>query len=238
MSGHSKWAKVKRQKGVADVKRSKIFTKLGNEITVAAREGGGGDPSMNFKLRIAIDRARAENLPKENIERAIKRGIGEGEGGPIEEVVYEGFGPENTAVLVKALTDNRNRTVAEIKQVFNKYDGSLAGSNAVMWMFKKQGVIRIKDRKLADVELELIEAGAEDIKQEDGEIIVYTKVENLQKVKMALEKRDFVISDTDIEYIPKEFKKNNESAQEKLEIFFDALDDLDDVVDIYTNIDI
>ncbi|MEA3272210.1 MAG: YebC/PmpR family DNA-binding transcriptional regulator [Patescibacteria group bacterium] len=238
MSGHSKWAKVKRQKGVADAKRGKVFTKLGNEISIAAREGGGGDPATNFKLRLTIDRARALNVPKENIERAIKRGTGEGGGGPIEEVIYEGFGVENIAVLVKALTDNRNRTVAEVKQIFNKHNGSLAGSNAVMWMFEKRGTIRISGKKLEDVELELIEAGAEDIKAEDDEIVVYTKVEDLQKVKVELDKREFDISDTDIEYVPKEFKKVNEATQGKLEKFFDALDDLDDVSDIYTNVEI
>ncbi|NQU83890.1 MAG: YebC/PmpR family DNA-binding transcriptional regulator, partial [Parcubacteria group bacterium] len=152
MSGHSKWATTKRKKEVVDKKRSKVFTKLANEITIAAREGGGGDLSSNFKLRITVDRAKSENLPKENIERAIKRGTGEGEGGPIEEVIYEGFGPENTAVLVKALTDNRNRTVAEVKQVFNKFRGTMAGSNAVMWMFDKLGSIRVSGKKLEDLE--------------------------------------------------------------------------------------
>lgn len=236
MSGHSKWATTKRRKETVDKKRSKIFTKLANEISVAAREGGGSDSASNFKLRIAIDKARVENLPKENIERAIRRGAGEGEGGPIEEVIYEGFGPENTPILIKTLTDNKNRTVSEIKQVFNKYGGSLVGSNAVMWMFEKQGAIRIKNKKLEDVELELIEAGVEDIKKEDGGMVVYTKPEDLQKVKTELENKNFEISDTGIEYVAKDEKQIDELMKEKLINFFDALDDLDDVSDIYTNI--
>lgn len=237
MSGHSKWATTKRRKELIDKKRSKIFTKLANEISVAAREGGG-DLATNFKLRLAVDRARNENVPKDNVERAIKRGTGEGGGGPIEEVIYEGFAPGNNPVIVKALTDNRNRTVAEVKQVFNKFGGTLGSSGAVMWMFEKLGSIIIKDKKLEDIELQLIEAGAEDIRQEEDEIVVYTKVEDLQKVKNSIEEVGISISDTDVEYVAKEKKKISDDEVEKIENFFDALDDLDDVGDIYTNLEI
>ncbi len=236
MSGHSKWATTKRAKEAVDKKRGKIFTKLTNEIIIAAREGG--DPTMNFKLRVAMDRARAANVPKENIERAIKRGTGEDGGAVVEELIYEGFGPAGAAVIIKSLTDNKNRSASEIKHVFTKHGGSVAGSGAVMWMFLKRGAIRIPKQPLADIELQLIEAGAEDIREEEENIVIYTKVEDLQKTKTALEKSGFTISDTDIEFAPKESKKiTDESEKEKLENFFNDLDDLDDVSDFYTNVE-
>ncbi len=145
MSGHSKWAQIKRKKGVADVKRGAAFTRLGREISIAAREGGG-DPSANFTLRLAIEKARGQNMPKENIERAIKRGTGElSEGGQLEEMMYEGYGPGGTAVLVQILTDNRNRAAAEVRHMFTRGGGNLAAANAVAWMFDKKGVITLEN---------------------------------------------------------------------------------------------
>lgn len=235
MSGHSKWATTKRAKEAVDKKRGKIFTKIANEIIIAAREGG--DPTMNFKLRVAIDKARDANMPKENIERAIKRGIGEGDGAAIEELIYEGFGPAGAAVIVKSLTDNRNRSASEIKHIFSKYDGSIAVSGAVMWMFEKRGAIRIPKQPLTDIELQLIEVGAEDIREEEENIVIYTKIEDLQKTKDAIEKFGFQILNTDIEFAPKEAKKvESEEDKNKLENFFNDLDDLDDVSDFYTNL--
>jgi YebC/PmpR family DNA-binding regulatory protein len=236
MSGHSKWATTKRAKEAVDKKRGKIFTKLANEIIIAAREGG--DPTMNFKLRVAIDRARAANVPRENIDRAIKRGTGEDSGAAVEELVYEGFGPAGSAVIVKSLTDNKNRSASEIKHVFTEHGGSIAGTGAVMWMFLKRGAIRIPKQPLANIEMQLIEAGAEDIREEEDNIVIYTKVEDLQKTKDALEKSGFAVSDTDIEFVPKESKKiTDESEKEKLENFFGDLDDMDDVGDFYTNVE-
>lgn len=236
MSGHSKWATTKRAKGAIDKKRGKIFTKITNEIIIAAREGG--DPAMNFKLRVSMDRARDVNMPKENIERAIKRGTGESGGAAVEELVYEGFGPAGAAVIVKSLTDNKNRSASEIKHIFIKHGGSIAGSGAVMWMFEKRGAIRIPKQPLRDIELQLIEAGAEDIREEEENIVIYTKVGDLQKTKDALEKSRFKISDTSIEFVPKETKKvESEEDKNKLENFFSDLDDLDDVADFYTNVE-
>lgn len=237
MSGHSKWATTKRAKGVVDKKRGKIFTKLANEIIIAAREGG--DPVINFKLRVAMDRARVANVPRENIDRAIKRGTGEDGGATVEELVYEGFGPAGSAVIVKSLTDNKNRSVSEIKHVFTKHGGSVAGSGSVIWMFEKRGAIKIPKQLLADIEMQLIEAGAEDIREEEENIVIYTKMEDLQKTKTALEKAGFTVSDTDIEFVAKESKKiTDASEKEALENFFGDLDDLDDVGDFYTNVEI
>ncbi|MBU4369471.1 YebC/PmpR family DNA-binding transcriptional regulator, partial [Patescibacteria group bacterium] len=169
MSGHSKWSKLKHSKGALDAKRGTMFTKLGNVITIAAREGGG-DLDSNFKLRLAIENAKKANLPKDNIERAIKRGTGELAGGQIEEVIYEAFGPDKTSFIVEALTDNKNRTVASLRRIFNKHGGSLAGQNSVCWMFEKRGILRITDcrLKIDDLEkfqLEAIDLGVEDIKK-------------------------------------------------------------------------
>src|SRR5512136_91753 len=160
MSGHSKWAQIKRKKGVADVKKGAMFTRLGREIALAAREGGG-DPNANFALRLAVDKARSSNMPKENIERAIKRGTGElNEGGQLEDIMYEGYGPGGSALLVQVLTDNRNRAASEVRHMFTHGGGNLAASNAVAWMFEKRGVITIENVKNADeLELELIDAG-------------------------------------------------------------------------------
>ena len=250
MSGHSKWATTKHKKAAVDEKRAKVFSKLSKEISVAARQGG--DPDFNFQLRLAIDRAKAENMPKDNIDRAIAKGAGGGEGGELKEIVYEGFGPAGTAVIVIALTDNLNRTASEIKHIFSKNGGSLAGPGAVMWQFEKLGVIRFCSTPCnqggvsarggcalgagGGLELKLIEAGAEDIEHDEDEIIIYTKVENLKKVKDAVDKEGIKIESADIEYVPKEEKELNEGDEEKVERLLDALDDSDDVSDIFTNI--
>jgi len=236
MSGHSKWSTIKRQKATTDAKRGAIFTKLGNLITIAAREKGG-DPDVNFSLRMAMDKAKSANMPKDNIERAIKRGIGELEGGQIEELYYEGFGPAKSQVIVKALTDNKNRSASNIRHIFTKFGGSFG---AVMWNFEQKGVIRIlKDNfkiKSEEDELELIEAGAQDIKKEDEGVIVFTEIEDLQKLNNFLEKKSITSESAEIEYIAKEEIKAIEEEAEKLEKFTEALDDCEDVSDYYTNI--
>ncbi len=245
MSGHSKWAQIKRQKSVADQKRGNLFTKLARNITVAAREGGG-DPETNFKLRVAIDQAKAANMPKDNIERAIKRGTGELKGEAIEEIIYEGFGPANSAFIIEALTDNKNRAVAEIRHIFSKHGGSLGGQNSVMWQFERKGVIRIGNwesviRNLGfeadELELKLIELGADDIQEEEGDLVIYTKVEDFQKVKEALDKEGIKTDYASLEYIAKETKKiSDPQEKEQLQKFFSALEECDDVNEFYTNV--
>ena len=195
MSGHSKWAQIKRKKGVADVKKGAMFTRLGREIAIAAREGGG-DPDANFALRLAVDKARTSNMPKENIERAIKRGTGElNEGGQLEEVMYEGYGPGAAALLVQVLTDNRNRAASEVRHIFTRGGGNLAAANAVAWMFEKKGVITIEGVKNPDdLELELIDAGADDFKADGNVLEVYCAPEHLKALREALEKRKIPIT--------------------------------------------
>ena len=236
MSGHSKWSKIHRQKGVADNKRGALFTKLGKAISVAARLGGG-DPAMNFKLQLAIDQAKANNLPKDNIDRAIKRGTGELGGGTIEEVIYEGFGPGGVAIIVECLTDNKNRTVADIKHLFTKLGGNLGGQNSVAWMFELTGVIRL-NKMDENLELGLIEAGANDIFQEADGWTVITPPANLQGVKNFLKTAGVGVEYAEVEHAPKDKKTIDEQTKTKLEIFFEALDENQDVNNFYTNADL
>jgi YebC/PmpR family DNA-binding regulatory protein len=237
MSKHSKWAKVKHYKGAADAKRAAVFTRLARVITVAAREGGG-DPNFNFKLRSAIDQALAANLPKDNVDRAVKKGTGEIASDRIEEVVYEGYGPGGVAVIIEALTDNRNRTSANIKHVFSLHGGNRAGSGAVQWMFERQGVVRLKPGKDADDEaqLALIDAGASDIsKDEDGATVVACPPETLARVREAAEKLGFTVASAGFEWNAKETTAvADPAARETLEGMFEALDEDEDVGAIYS----
>jgi YebC/PmpR family DNA-binding regulatory protein len=240
MSGHSKWSTIKRTKGAADAKRSALFTKVSKLITIAARDKGG-DPETNFSLRLAIDKAKAANMPKDNIERSIKRGTGELEGGIIEELYYEGFGPAKVAVIVKCLTDNKNRSSSSIKHIFSKSGGAMGGPNSVSWQFDKKGVIRIENEKIADknmdeLELQIIDLGAQDMKKTDEALTIYTKIEDLQNVSKGLEAMDIKIEYAEIEYVPKETISISEDNNKKLEKFFDALDEDEDVDDYYTNL--
>jgi YebC/PmpR family DNA-binding regulatory protein len=238
MSKHSKWAKIKRQKGATDVKRAANFTKLARAVTVAAREGGG-DPNFNFKLRTAIDAALAGNMPKDNIDRAVKRGTGEGEGERIEEVTYEGFGPGGAAIMVTALTDSRNRTSSSLKHIFSVGGGNMGGAGAVQWMFEKKGIVRVEDVQSLpeDVELALIDAGAEDIRLEDGGAVVKTAVESLAKVKSAVEAAGLKPSYIGIEWLAKdEVEMADPAAKERLEGLIEELDADDDVDSVYTNV--
>ncbi len=238
MSGHSKWSKVKQKKGAIDAKRSANFTKLSKAITIAARDGGG-DPDMNFKLRMAIDRGRAGNLPKDKIEKAILRGTGEGDTGLIEEAVYEAYGPGGVGMLIECLTDNKNRTVAEVKHTVGKYNGSMAGPGSVMWMFDRKGVVRVDDAsKVPDrdtLELTLIDAGAEDIKDEDGSIVVVTDISDLQKVTEAMSLLEIKPDSAELEYLPKEPVDVEDNVADSVLKLCEALDENDDVNNIYTN---
>jgi YebC/PmpR family DNA-binding regulatory protein len=240
MSGHSKWATTKRAKFATDAKKAAIFTKLSRIITVAARDKGG-DQETNFSLRLAVEKAKGANMPKDNIERAIKRGTGELAGEAIEEVVYEGFGPAKIAVIVKVLTDNRNRASQNIKHLFSKAGGALGGPNSVSWQFEHKGIIRLTNEQLTgknldELELQIIDLGAQDIKKADDSLIIYTKTEDLHKVSKNLEGLGFKIEYAEMEYVPKETIKLSTEDQAKVERFFEALDEDEDVDDYYTNL--
>jgi len=237
MSGHSKWSTIKRAKGLKDAKRGAIFTKLGNLISIAAREKGG-DLDTNFSLRMAVDKAKGANMPKDNITRAIKRGTGELKGGHIEELTYEGLGPVKSQFILKILTDNKNRSASEIRHLFSKYGGSLS---SVLWNFSKKGIIRIDAKNIEKnswegLELELIDAGADDIIKEDEGITIYTLVEDLQKVKNFLENKNIKTESAEIEYIAKDEKKFEGESEEKIKKFIEELEDNGDVSDYYHNI--
>ncbi|MBU0531551.1 MAG: YebC/PmpR family DNA-binding transcriptional regulator [Candidatus Uhrbacteria bacterium] len=237
MSGHSKWHKIRQKKGATDAARAKVFTKLAKAVTIAARDGGG-DPGMNFKLRMAIDKAKAGNLPKDKIDAAITRGTGEGSGLVLEEVVYEAYGPGGVGMLIECLTDNTNRAVSEVKHILSKNGSSLAGQGSVMWMFDRKAVFRFGDPlKIGDrdaFELCVIDAGAEDIQEEDGELMVLADQSDFQKVSEAITGCGADPDSSELEYLPKEPVEIDESASEKLQKIYEALDENDDVGNIYT----
>lgn len=239
MSGHSKWAQIKRQKGANDVKRGALFTKLGREITVAARQGGG-DPDANFRLRIAVQHARAENMPTENIQRAIQRGVGGGEGASLDEVTYEGYGPSGVALMVRAMTDNRNRTVAEVRNVFNRAGGSLGEAGSVGWLFDQVGsiVIELDAKSADDVALVAIDAGAEDIQVDEESVEVITPPAALDAVRQALEAEKLKIVSAELSMQPKSRIELDDHAALSVLKLVDKLEDLDDVQTVYTNAEI
>src|SRR5512143_94783 len=240
MSGHSKWAQIKRKKGAADVKKGAMFTRLGREIAIAAREGGG-DPNSNFALRLAVDKARSNNMPKENIERAIKRGTGElSEGGQLEDILYEGYGPGGTALLVQVLTDNRNRTASEVRHIFSRTGGNMASSNAVAWMFEKRGVISLEanGKDPDELALELIDAGADDVKVDGNLVEAYTAPEQLKALRDALEKRKIPITSAEIAWIAKNPASVSDDQAVQTMKLMEALEEHDDVQKVFTNLEI
>lgn len=239
MSGHSKWSSIKHKKGAADAKRGKIFTKLIKEITVAARMGGG-DPDGNPRLRTAIAAAKAENMPKENIERAVKKGTGELEGVSYEETSYEGYGPGGVAVLIECLTDNKNRTVADVKHFFERYGGNLGEPGCVAWMFEKRGLIVLEKDKVNEEELIdlALEAGAEDVTEEETEFEVVASPQEFEAVKQALDNAGLPYTLAEISMIPQNtIKVEGKKAQQMLTLT-QALEDHDDVSHVYANFDI
>ena len=238
MSGHSKWAQIKRRKGVADARRGQVFTKLGREITVAVRQGGG-DPDANFRLRLAIQRARDSNMPLDNIERAIKRARGEGEGGALSEVTFEGYGPGGSAILLDALTDNRNRTVAEIRNILTRSGATLGESGSVTWIFDPKGVIVIdaNDADAEELALLAIDAGAEDVKVEEGTVEVHTAPDALEAVRRALEEQGITVSSAELSRVPKTLVKLEEKAALQALKLLDRLEEVDEVQHVYTNAD-
>lgn len=238
MSGHSKWSTIKRQKAVTDSRRSAAFTKLARQITIAARTGGG-DPAMNFRLRLAIDKARAANVPNDNIDRAIKTGTGESREGTTKEVLYEGFGPAGVAIMAEAITDNSNRTAAEVRSVFTKHGGTMGSQNSVGWMFARRGVVRISvptitsERREA-LELLAIDAGADDVREEGDELVIITAPESLETVRGALEKEQ-VAFEADVTYVPTTTVAVPDEQHEALYGLLEALDSLDDVTGVTSN---
>ncbi len=239
MSGHSKWHSIKHQKGVADARRGQLFTKLTREIIIAAREGGG-NPEANFRLRLAIQKARDSNMPMDNIDRAIKKGTGELEGGSLSEVVLEGYGPSGTAILVNALTDNRNRTIQEVRSAFTRHGSSLGESGCVSWLFDSKGVIIIKAENVDADELALsaIDAGAEDVKVENGYVEVYTVPEDLEKVRAALEDNKVEIESSELLKVPKTLIQLDEKAAMQALKLMERLEEIDDVQNVFSNADI
>ncbi len=241
MSGHSKWSTIKRKKGANDAKRGKIFTKLIREITVAARDGGG-DENANVRLRAAIQNAKAANMPLSTIERAVKRGIGEEEGAVYEEGLFEGYGPGGVAVIVETLTDNRNRTVSEVRHAFTKYNGNLGESGSVAWMFEQKGVLEVAKERIGedDLLMAVMDAGAEDIQDGDEVHEVVAPVADFEAVKKALEEGGVEFGQASLAWMPKSenvLEVQGDQA-EKIIRLLEALEDLDDVQKVYSNFDL
>jgi len=239
MSGHSKWASIKHKKGAVDAKRGKVFTKLIKEITVAARLGGK-DPDSNSRLRVAVATAKAENMPKENIERAIKKGTGDLEGSNYEEVTYEGYGPGGVAVLIEVLTDNKNRAVADVRHLFERSGGNLGETGCVAWMFSKKGLIVFqKDQIEEEILFELaLEAGADDIKEYEKELEVITEPSSFEQVKAAIENAGVSYTLAEITMIPKTTVKIDDKHAQQMLTLMETLEDNEDVSHVYANFDI
>jgi YebC/PmpR family DNA-binding regulatory protein len=240
MSGHSKWATIKRSKGANDAKRGQLFTKLGHEIAVAAREGGP-DPDANFRLRIVLDNARRANMPKDNIERAIARGTGQlQDGAVLEEAIFEGYGPNGTAFMVLTLSDNRNRTVSDVRRTFTRYAGNLGSDGCVAWMFSRKGTIAIEpgDEDPDEVALMAIDAGAEDVEIEEDLVQVYTEPSDLKTVQEALQDASFKVAEANLAWIPQSTVSLDEKATVQSLKLIEALEELNDVQEVYTNLDI
>jgi YebC/PmpR family DNA-binding regulatory protein len=239
MSGHSKWATIKRKKGAADIRRGQMFTKLARELEFAAREGG--DPNFNFRLRLAIDKAKAENMPKDNIERAIKRGAGTGEGATqLEEITYEGYGPHGVGIVIQVVTDNRNRTVSDVRRALTRAGGSLGESGSVGWMFDSKGYIAVPMQGLSEDEVfeAAIEAGAEDVQFADESAEVYTLPAELQAVRQAFQEAGLPLESAELSLIPKTYVALSPSDTLQVMNLVETLEELDDVAKVYSNLEI
>ena len=239
MSGHSKWSQIKRQKGANDVKRGAIFTKMTREIMLAAREGGG-DPEGNFRLRLAMDRARAVNVPLANIQRAIDRATGGVDGAQVESIVYEGYGPGGVSVMVEAATDSRNRTAAEVRAAFTRHNGKLGESGSVQWLFEQKGIIEVDatGKDADEIELSAIDAGAEDVERDGTLVTVYTAPNRFEAVKKALEALKLKIVDAEISMRPSNTVRLEGDMAKKVISLVEALEDLDDVQKVHANFDV
>ena len=238
MSGHSKWSSIKHQKGVTDARRGQLFTKLTREIIVVVREGGS-DPSMNARLRLAIQKAKDNSMPSDNIERAIKKGSGTLEGTILEEMVLEGYDANGAAILVKALSDNRNRTIQDVRHMFSRHGGSLGESGCVAWLFDSKGLIMIKTEDLdtEELALEAIDAGADDVSVEGAFVEIYTKLEELEIVRKALEEKNLPIASAELALVPKTMIELGDKAALQTLKLLDKLEEMDDVQQVSTNVD-
>ncbi len=238
MSGHSKWATIRRKKGALDAKRGKIFTRMIREITIAARQGGG-DPAGNPRLRLAIDNAKAVNMPADNIDRAIKKATGELEGSQITELMYEGYGPGGVAILVEVATDNKNRTVAEIRHIFGKHNGNMGETGSVAWMFERKGMITVKrDGKSEDEMMEIIlDAGADDLSTEEDFFEVTTALENFEPVRKKLVEKKLTVENASLQWIAKNSTPVKGDEAEKLMKLIEAIEESDDVQNVFSNAD-
>jgi YebC/PmpR family DNA-binding regulatory protein len=238
MSGHSKWSQIKRQKGVVDARRGQLFTKLGRELTVAAREGGA-EPDANARLRLAVHKAREANMPMDTIERAIKRGAGGGEGAALDEVTYEGYGPGGAAILVEVMTDNRNRAVAEVRNAFSRGGGNLGESGCVAWLFDPRGLISVElDRQDPDeLALKAIDAGADDVRVDGSMLEVYTAPADLDAVRNALEDHKVNVSSSELAMVPKTTLEADPKDALAVLRLMERLEELDDVQRVYTNVE-
>lgn len=233
MAGHSKWATTKRQKGINDAKRAAVFTRLGNLIAIAAR--GGADPTMNSALAMAIEKAKAANMPASNIQRAIDR-VGDKNSATVEEITYEAIGPAGVAVIIEVATDNRNRTLPEVKSTLIKNGGRLADPGSVMFQFTRKGVIRVQAQG-EEALLQVLEAGAEDAVEEENELIVYTDQKDLAKVRSQILEQGLAITSADLQYVAnQQLEVDDEEINQKIIKLLEAIDDLDDITNIYTNI--
>jgi YebC/PmpR family DNA-binding regulatory protein len=241
MSGHSKWSSIKHKKGAADAKRGKLFSKLTRAIIVAAREGGS-DPAANMALQNAVEKARSYSMPKDNIERAIARGAGsEGDADAYEPIVYEGYGPSGVALIVEALTDNRNRTAAEVRHIFDKHDGNLGGSGSVAWLFERRGIVLVPAAGSDEDELTLAaaEGGADDVDRDGSSFQISSAPEALSEVREAIENAGFEIESVEVALVPKtNVTVEDEAAARTILRLMDALEENDDVQDVYANFDI
>ena len=237
MSGHSKWATIKRQKGVNDAKRGQLFTRLGNAISIAAKTGS--DPAMNPNLAMAVEKARAANMPMANIERSIKRGSGELGGQQIEQLVFEGYGPGGIAVIVETATDNRNRTSAEIRTALTKHGGNLAETGAVSFQFTRKGLIRVKTEPNDEALMAMLEAGAEDVVNGESELSVYTEAKELGRVREAVKTAGYEVIESGLSYEPNSLIEIKEpDTLKKIENLLEAIEDQGDVTEVYTNFDV
>ncbi|HVU09976.1 MAG TPA: YebC/PmpR family DNA-binding transcriptional regulator [Phototrophicaceae bacterium] len=237
MSGHSKWSTIKRKKGATDAKRGKIFTRLARDIAMAAKDGGG-DEDANPRLKLAILKAKAENMPKDNIERAILRGTGKGEGMEMEEMTFEGYGPEGVAFIVDTISDNKNRTLAEVKRVFNRAGGAMASAGSVAWQFEQKGYIELEGENLDFDEVFMVaaEAGADDVVDEDGTIVVYTPRDQYGAVEQALVNGGYTTGTSELRWVAKnETEVNADKAAQNLRLMND-LEELDDVQSVASNL--
>ena len=238
MSGHNKWSKIKRQKGIEDGKKGQLYTKLTREIIMAAREGGA-DLETNFKLRLAAQKARDLSMPKDNIERAIERGSGSGEGVVLEELTLEGYGPSGTAILVQTLSDNRNRAVQEVRNIFNKHGGVMGSAGSVAWLFDARGVITVdtEGKDIDELTLQAIDAGAEDVKVQDSSLEIYTKPNELEIVKKGLEKLGLTLTSAELSMLPKTLVEAEDKAAISTMKLLERMEELDDVQKVFTNVD-